>query len=283
MRCDDVHTHLTHPAFAGALDEVVARAVDAGVARIVCNGTDPDSNRQVLGLADRYPAVYPAIGIYPVDAGAGAIDRATWPHEHYAPPEPFDVDAEIAFIDAMGQRIAAVGECGLDSYWVRTEAFDRAQESVLERLCEVAIRHDIPVILHSRKAERRTFEVVREAGVRRADFHCFSGKLELAREIADAGYYLSIPAVVERGESFQRMAAKLPLECLLTETDAPYLSADRGVRSEPAQAARAARAIAAQRGLSEEATSEALARNFDTLFGAALARVDAARGSLATG
>jgi TatD DNase family protein len=274
---DDVHTHLTHRAFSDDLDAVVERAFLAGVRRIVTNGTEPASNRVVLQLAARFDSVYPALGIYPIDAAAGAIDRASWPHEGYAPPTVFDVDAEIAFIDAHGAEILAVGECGLDRYWIQDDAVDREQERVLEALCEVAIRHDIPVILHSRKAEQRVFELVRSAGVRRADFHCFAGKLALAKQVAEAGYTLSIPAVVERGESFQRIAAGVPLEALLTETDAPYLSADRDVRSEPAQAARSARAIARARGVSEDVVAEALAMNFARLFGGAVERVDAWR------
>lgn len=280
---DDVHTHLTHHAFRDDVEAVVARAVEFGVRRIVTNGTEPASNRAALQLAARFDAVYPALGIYPIDAAAGALDRAAWPHEGYAPPTAFDVDAEVAFIDAHGDEILAVGECGLDRYWIQDAAVDREQERVLEALCEVAKRHDIPVILHSRKAEQRVFEVVRAAGVVRADFHCFAGKLVLARQIAEAGYTLSIPAVVERGESFQRIAAGVPLEALLTETDAPYLSADRDVRSEPAQAARSARAIARVRGISEEAVAEALARNFARLFGEAPVRVDAWRRRLRGG
>ncbi len=260
----DVHAHLIHPCFAGEEDAVAERAAAAGLEWVIVNGLGPASNRAVLELCERHDHLLPALGIYPVEAVASTIDRDAWTHD-WPPPEPFDVDAEIDFIDSVGARLVAVGECGLDQYWVKDQAAE--QERVLRRLCEVAARHDLPVILHTRKAEPRTFEILVEMGVTKADFHCFGGKLKLARRIAEAGYYLSIPPVVERAESFQRFAAKLPLERLLTETDCPYMGPDRGERNEPANVPRGVAAMAAARGVSVEVMAEAIRSNFKALFG----------------
>jgi len=260
----DVHAHLIHPAFAGEEDAAAARAADAGLEFVIVNGLEPRSNRAVLELCARHPHLLPALGIYPVDAVAARIDRAQWPHP-WDPPEPFDVDAEIAFIDSVAAELVAIGEVGLDQYWVTDQAAE--QERVFERLCEVAMRHDLPVIIHSRKAERRCLEILVAHGVEKADFHCFGGKLELARKVADAGYYLSIPPVVVRAEAFQRYAAKLPLDRLLTETDCPYMAPDKDARNEPAFVPRGVVAMAEARGVSPEAMAEAVRANFRRLFG----------------
>lgn len=260
----DVHAHLIHPSFAGEEDAVAARAAAAGLEYVIVNGLEPRSNREVLALCERHPHLLAALGIYPVDAVASRIDRAAWPHP-WPPPAAFDVDAEIDFIDSVADRIVAVGECGLDQYWVTDQAEE--QERVLRRLCEVAMRHDLPVILHTRKAERRTLDILLELGVEKADFHCFGGKLTLAREVAEAGYYLSIPPVVVRAESFQRFAAQLPLERLLTETDCPYMGPEREGRNEPAYVPIGVEAMARARGITAEAMTEAVRDNFRRLFG----------------
>ncbi|MCR9247487.1 MAG: TatD family hydrolase [bacterium] len=260
----DVHAHLTHEAFAPDRDEVIRRAADTGLEAVIVNGLEPNSNREVLRLAEQHPHVHAACGIYPVDAIAGHIDRSNWTYD-FKPPTPFDVDAEIDWIDAHADRLTAVGECGLDQYWVTDQAEE--QERVLSRLCEVAKKHDKPVILHSRKAELRTFEILQDLGVTKADFHCFGGKLKLARRIAEAGYYLSIPPVVERADSFQQMARTLPLDRLLTETDCPYMGPDRNARNEPANVTRGIAAMAAARDIAAEEMATAVRENCRRLFG----------------
>ncbi len=214
----DVHTHLTHRAFEGQQDEVARRAAEAGLDCVIVNGLEPASNRAVLDLCVRYPHLFPALGIYPVDAVARYIDPLTWPHD-FPPPAVFDVDDEIDFIDSVADDLVAIGECGLDHYWVVDQPDE--QERVLRRFCEVARAHDRPLIVHTRKAEERTFEILQQMHIERANFHCFGGKLKLAERIAQAGYYLSIPTVVERSQAFRRMVEALPVERLLTETDAP--------------------------------------------------------------
>lgn len=273
----DVHAHLTHPGLVERLDEVIADARAAGVGRVFANGTDARTNRAVLAMSARFEAIYPALGIYPIDACNAVIDASSWPHP-FPPPERFDVDEEIRFIADHADRIVGVGECGLDRYWFQDARHDAEQERVFRALCSISVAHDVPLIIHTRKAEQRCLDVVREMGVVRCDFHCFGGKLALAQQIAEAGYYLSIPAVVERADSFQRMARHLPADRLLLETDAPYLSPDRGSRSEPADVARGCAAIAAQRGVSTLQMAEQLEANTQRLFGESMRRVDQHRG-----
>ena len=260
----DVHAHLVHEAFADDAHEAAQRAADAGLDVIIVNGLEPTSNRRVLELCAQYPHLKPACGIYPVDAIARQITPEDWTYD-FAPPAPFDVDAEIDWIEANIDQMVAVGECGLDQYWVKTQAEE--QERVLRRLCRVAKAHDKPVILHTRKAEQRTFDILLEEGIEKADFHCYGGKLKLARRIAEAGYYLSIPPVVVRAESFQRLVAELPLDRLLTETDCPYMGPDKEGRNEPAFVPRGVAAMAEARGIEVEAMADAIRENCRRLFG----------------
>lgn len=265
MRCMyvDAHAHLVHPQFTGEEDAVAQRAAKAGLTHVIVNGLEPRSNREVLRLCARHEHLLPAVGIYPVDAICNHIDADAWNHD-FAPPTRFDVDAEIDWIASVVDQVVAIGECGLDQHWVKDQAPE--QERVLRRLCEVAVAADKPLILHTRRAEARAFEIIQQMGVKRADFHCYGGKLKLARRIADAGYYLSIPPVVERAESFQVLARELPAHCLLTETDCPYMGPDRGERNEPANVPRGVAAIAAVRGVSTAAMAETIRANFQRLF-----------------
>jgi TatD DNase family protein len=258
----DVHTHLTHDSFAADLPQVVGRARAAGVTRIVTNGTDGPDNRRVLEMAASYPEVLPALGIYPVDAIANEILAGG--HELPWQQQPLDVDAELAFIDAHAEHAAAIGECGLDAHWVPD--YMARQEEVFTALIEIARSHDRPLIVHSRRAEAETLAVLQRTGATRVDFHCFGGKFNLARAVCEAGYYCSIPANVGKNQLFQKMARELPLDRLLTETDAPYLAPERGTRNEPANVPGTVAAIAELRGLPLGEVEAAIEENFRRLF-----------------
>ena len=261
----DVHAHLIHPKFTGEEDEVALRAKDKGLEFIIVNGLEPISNREVLKLCQRHDHLLPALGIYPLDAMAAQIrDSGTW-EQPFDPPTVFDVDEEIAFIDSQAAHLVAVGEIGLDQHWIKDHP--AAQERVFTKLVEVAQKHDLPIIIHSRKAERRCFDILQEMNVKKADFHCYGGKLKLAKQIAAAGYYLSIPPVVVKAESFQRIVQELPIEQLLTETDCPYMGPDPGERNEPSNVPRGIEAMAKARGISNEEMAQAVRENFRTLFG----------------
>ncbi len=260
----DVHTHLFHREFAGDEDAAAVRAQEAGVEIVIVNGLEPVSNRQTLALCERHENLKAACGIYPLDAVATAINKDGWSYD-FEPPKPFDVDAEIQWIDDNADQMVAIGECGLDQYWVQDYA--QEQERVLRALCEVAMKHDKPVILHTRKAEARTFEILQEMGVERADFHCYCGKLNLAKRITEAGYYISIPPAVVRGESFQRLSKKLPLDRLLTETDAPYMSPVKDTRNEPANVPLGVAAMAKAREIPTAEMASAIRDNCRRLFG----------------
>ncbi len=258
----DSHTHLTDPAFADDLPEVVARARAAGVRWMVTNGTDGPTNRAALALAEAYPEVLPALGIYPVDAVANEL-LASGPELPWA-QAPCDVEAELAFIDAHAPEAVAIGECGLDGHWVA--AHMGRQREVFAALIDLALRHDLPLIVHSRRAEAEAIEMLLDHGATRVDLHCFSGRFKLARRACEAGLYCSIPANLAKNELFLKMARELPLERLLTETDAPYLAPVRGERNEPANVAATVATIAELRGMEVAEVETTLEANFRRTF-----------------
>lgn len=261
----DVHAHLTHPKLLPELDAVLERARQAGVTTIISNGLNPEDNAKVWELAQAHSIVKPAFGLYPVDAVLPEMRAAGVDYPRELDREASAEEA-VAWVRAHVEQAFAVGEIGLDGYWV-PEAFWARQEWAFRELVKLAMEADKPIIIHTRKRERRTFEILRELGATRVDWHCFGGKVKLAREIAEAGHYLSIPANARRSESFTRMLQTLPRERLLLETDCPYLSPDRERDNEPANVTHTAAYAAELWGVTGDAVQEQLSQNFEALFG----------------
>lgn len=262
----DVHAHLTDPRLAAREAEVLADAAAAGVTSIVCNGLNPADNAAVAALAARSPLVRPAFGLYPVDAVLFEMDAMGVDYPREAPGEP--AEGAIAWLEDHVEDCFAVGEIGLDHYWV-PEALWARQEEVFIRLVKLAMAADKAIIIHSRKAEARAFELLVELGATRVDWHCFSGKLKLAQRIAAHGHYLSVPANAVRDESFRRMLAQLPPAQLLLETDCPYLGPVPGELNHPANVVGTAALAGVLWGGGVAAAQARLEENYAALFGEA--------------
>lgn len=266
MGLADVHAHLTSPRMTDVA-AAITRAREAGVTTIISNGLCPRDNERVRELAAAHALVKPAFGLYPVDAVLAQMRAAGVPYPHGGEDEP-ECSAEqgIAFVRAHASEACAIGEIGLDGHWVPSQ-FWEAQEEVFCALVRIAMEADKPVIVHTRKREQRTLALLRELGATRVNWHCFGGKVKLAREIAEHGHFLSIPANARRSESFTRMLQTLPRDRVLLETDCPYLGPTQGQPSEPADVAGTA-AYAAELWKATRAEVEArLAENFFRLFG----------------
>jgi TatD DNase family protein len=259
----DVHTHLTHDKFLDDWRAVVERAVISNVGAIVVNGLEPDSNRRILAMAQEYPQIKPALGIYPIEAVNHLL-----PESFSLPVARFSVDDEIAFIkeQALTGKLHAIGECGLDAYWLTEETFAE-QERVFRALINVALQADLPIIIHTRKLEERSGEILAEMKVKRVNFHCFGGKVKLAQRYAEQhGWYFSIPANATVNEAFQKMLKLLPIEQILTETDAPFLAPVRGERNEPANVVGTVKLLSELRNLSVDEARDQIWSNYLRLF-----------------
>lgn len=264
MGLADVHAHLTHPRLAPEVDAVVARARAAGVTTIVANGLNLADDVAVAALAARNPSVKPAFGLYPVDAVLPEL-RALG-HDYPRDAETATAEETLDWLRTHGCEAIAVGEIGLDGHWVPESLWPR-QEEVFRACVRLALEAGKPVIVHSRRRERRTFEILEELGAARVLWHCFGGKVSLARRIAERGHVFSIPANARRSESFTRMLQTLPRDQLLLETDCPYLGPERDASSEPAHVAGTAVYAAELWGLAVHEVDERMAATFARLFG----------------
>lgn len=260
----DVHAHLTHPRLRERVAEIVADCQAAGVSTILVNGLNPQDNEAARALAARYPAVRAAFGFYPVDAvlpqmRALGVDYPREGHECSS-------DEGLAWLRQHASDAFAIGEIGLDGHWVPEELWEE-QEQVFRAAVEIALEADKAIVIHTRKRERRAFEILKEMGAERVDWHCFGGKVKLARQIAEHGHWLSIPANARRSESFTRMLETLPRERLLLETDCPYLSPDRARASTPADVAGTAAYAAELWQVEAQEVDAQMSANFEALFG----------------
>ena len=263
MGLADVHAHLTDTRLADDEAGVLQRAQAAGVTTIIANGLNPADNAAVLELSHRAPMVRPAFGLYPVDAVLNEMRAAgvSYPREG----DVASADEGIAWVREHAADAIAIGEIGLDGHWV-PEALWARQEEVFRTLVAIALDADKPIIVHTRRRERRCLEILTEMQVTRVNWHCFGGKVNLARSIAERGHLLSIPANARRSESFTRMLETLPRDRILLETDCPYLSPDRARGSEPADVAGTAAYAAELWGVSLGEVTAQIEDNFARLF-----------------
>jgi len=267
MGLADVHAHVTHPRLASDLAGVLARARAAGVTTIVANGLNPTDNDAVLSIARRESGVRAAVGFYPVDAVLSGLQALGV--DYYRDGDPVTAEEGIASVATHVDEAIAVGEIGLDGHWV-PESLWEEQERVFRALVRIALDADKPIIVHTRKRERRAFEILTEMGAPRVCWHCFGGKVKLARQIAATpGHYFSIPANARRSESFTRMLETLPRDRLLLETDCPYLGPDRERPNEPANVAGTAAYAAELWGIGVSEVEARMTETFAAVFGVA--------------
>jgi len=253
----DVHAHLDHALFSKDLDSVISRARDAGVKVIVANGVDPETNRLVLDICSKYDLVRPALGIYPPDALAIEVKQGGYPLDLV----PYDVDKELDFIERS--HPIALGEVGLD---YKNCADPVAQKQIFQKFIGLSMRLDIPLIVHSRKAESDVIDMLEASGAKKVVLHCFSGRFSLVKRAAAKGWTFSIPANVVKSEHFQKLVELVHISQLLTETDSPYLSPFANTRNEPAFVLESLKKIAEVKKMTLEDTSNNVFMNYQNLF-----------------
>ena len=264
MEFVDAHMHLDHEKFKDDILEVISRAKKSGVKIVVASGVNPSTNRKVLELSKKYGIVKCSFGIYPVDAISNQLtDVGDEGYMRFV--EKFDVDEELKWIEKNKNYCVAIGEVGLDFKVV--SGTEELQEPIFRKIIQLAKKLDKTLVIHSRKAELRAIEIMEEEGAKKVLMHCFSGKKSLIKRCVENGWYLSIPSVITRLEHFKMMTEIVPLENLMTETDAPYLAAVAGERSEPSDVVGTVSEIAKIKGVAEEVVAEKIWENAKKLFG----------------
>ncbi len=249
----DVHAHLDFPEFKDDLPEILEDAKKKGVVAIVNNGTDPQTNRSTKKLSGMFSIIKPAYGYYPVIVAKDGLEK---------------VDEEILWI--REQKPFAIGEVGLDYYIgddnPHGDLHKDVQKEALRKFVSLAKELDVPIIIHSRKAEADVLDLLEEESAEKVVLHCFMGKRKLILRAAELGYYFSLPVIITRLEQFQWLAKNVPLKRLLTETDAPYLGPVKGERNDSRNISLSIKKLAEILGMTEEEVSNQIFMNYQRLF-----------------
>jgi TatD DNase family protein len=245
----DTHAHLCDTAFEQDLSEVLERARRAGVAAIIAVGENLDDARMNFDLAETYPMLKPAAGLYPTH-----LDRQ-------------QADEMAGFIRSNRARLIAIGEVGLDYWMVKDEPGKKLQQEIFKSFIDLSLELDLPLNIHSRSAGRHAVAILLENGARRVQLHAFDGRAAAALTAVEAGYFFSIPPSVIRSPQKQKLVKQLPLTCLLLETDSPVLGPLARQRNEPANLTVSVQAIAQLKAIPAEAVMEAVRANTQRLYG----------------
>ena len=247
----DAHCHLQLDDRGLTPKESVDRALEAGVERMVCIGTDLATSREAVRLAGEFPEVWATVGLHPHDASKLADE---W-------------DGLVGLAGA--DRVVGIGEAGFDLYYRHSEP--DAQEEAFRAQVRLAVERGLPLVIHSRDAWTETFDVLETEGVpARTVFHCFTGGPAEARRALELGCWLSYSGIVsfKTADDLRAAAAVTPPDRLLVETDAPFLAPvpHRGKPNEPAFLPAVGAALAAARGETVEAVAEVTRRNALAFF-----------------
>ena len=251
----DSHCHLDFPDFGADLDGVVARAKAAGVERIVTISTRIKRQHDLIAIAERFPDVFCSVGTHP----------------HHA-QEELDIAVEDIVRRTEHPKVVAIGEAGLDYYYDHSPR--DAQERGFRNHIAAARATGLPLVIHSRDADADMARILEEEtgkGAFPAVLHCFTGGPDLARRAMALGLSISFTGIVtfKKSDELRAIAASLPADRFLVETDAPYLAPGpyRGKRNEPAYVVETAKVLADVRGVSFDEIARQTTQNFFRLFG----------------
>ncbi|MCX6898077.1 MAG: TatD family hydrolase [Verrucomicrobia bacterium] len=264
MKLVDTHAHLTDKRFHDDLNAVVQRAAEAGVGTIITLATELDECEAVLKLAERFPAVFAAVGVHP----------------HHAATSPDDVTDALAEF-AKHPKVVAIGEAGMDYHYLPSRMQQRPdldaptkarQRSVFAQQLELAARLDKPIVIHLRECTDDLLELMTPyRGRLRGVFHCFSEDADVARRVVELGFHISFSGMLtfKKNAALREVAAQLPQERVMVETDCPYMSPEphRSKRCEPAFVVHTATALAVARGAAVETVAQQTTENATRLFG----------------
>ncbi len=280
----ETHAHLDYPNFAPDFDDVLRRATEAGVTRIITIGTSVESSRRAVELAEKYPNIFAVIGVHPtyveesgedvitplrelaksprvVAIGETGLDYHRLPSVELAKEKPTQVYAQ-AFLTSTEEQL----EAGLHD-----GAYKSKQASLFEQQLDLAAELGLNVVIHQRDAWDDTLQILRPySGKLRGVFHCFGGTRAQADEVLAQGHLVSFTGIVtfKNGAAVREIAAQLSLGDFMVETDCPYLAPVpfRGKRCEPAHTRLVADSIAAARGISVEELARATSQTAESFF-----------------
>jgi len=248
MMLIDSHAHLEMPEFKKDLEAVIQRAKESGIEYIFTVGTEEKDWKRALEIADSHPSIYAILGVHPHNAKE--INDRTYP-----------MLRELC----LNGKVRAFGEIGLDFF--RNLSPRDVQLKRFREQIGLAKELELPVVIHDREAHQETLEILKSerAGECGGIIHCFSGDYEMAKTCMDMGFYISVPGSItfKNAEGFREVVRRIPLESLLVETDAPFLTPEpfRGKRNEPSYVRYTAQRVAEVKNISFEKMAEVTTQN----------------------
>jgi TatD DNase family protein len=244
----DTHAHLCDRVFDPDRAEVIGRARAAGIEKIIIVAETLEDARRNLVLAEEFPVLKPAAGLYPeyvdLEGLAGMLD----------------------FIRQQHQKLYAIGEVGLDFWIAKEDEAKELQREVFKQFIRLAAELDLPLNVHSRSAGRHAVAALLDANAARVQMHAFDGKASAALPAVEAGFFFSMPPSLARSRQKQKLIKQLPLSCLLVESDSPVLGPDPEERNEPVNILTAVRAIAEIKALPYEEVLAIVCENTRKLY-----------------
>lgn len=240
----DIHAHLTE--FQN-ISEIIKRARDVGLEYIIVSITEPSEIKKAKEIISQYPGfLFLTIGFDPTILS----------------------EEEFSKFEALleSESIIGIGEVGLDYYYIRDEKQRKIQEEFFRRSIRLALKKDLPIIVHSRSAGRKALEVLYSEGADKVIMHAFDGKSSSAREAIKRGFYFSIPTSVTFSQQKQKLVKSIPIEYMVLETDSPVLSPIRGAINEPANLIYALKKVAEIKKIPEDEVDRITTYNAKKIF-----------------
>ena len=244
----DTHCHIYISEYEKA-EEIIKECKDNNIS-IILNGIDKKSNEEVLELANKYDNVYAAIG-----------------YDHSVVNKINNQDIELLESQLKNDKVIAIGEIGLDYYWVKDNK--EKQKELFEKQLKLAEKYNLPVIIHSREAVQDVYDILKKYNII-GSIHCYSGSTEMAKEFIKLGFYIGIdgPITYKNNRRQREMIKEIDINHILVETDAPYLSPEpkRGEKNTPLNLIYIIEKISEELNIDKEKMIEVLEKNTKNLF-----------------
>ncbi len=251
MKAIDIHCHIHHIIKRGAkLSNILKYADEKGVIAFIDSPVDVENYLQSIKYHRQFPNIFVTLGVPPAQYHELNINQIIEQMKYYSEKK----------------EIVAIGEVGLDYYWVKDQDLREKQSKTFQRFIDLANEIQLPLVIHSRDAEAKAVEDLKTAEVP-VIMHSFSGTVETAQECIDRGYFISIPTAVTNRKKYRKLAKSVPLEHILTETDSPYLSPFPELkRNEPGYVIYAVKEIAKLKEIDEEEVAKVTLDNAKKTF-----------------
>ena len=247
----DVHAHLTFPSMKDTLQKTLDECRKEMEAVVTCGLVNDYRDALELRRANK-DFVYLTLGIHPEDIVAMRDEQ---------------IEKHLDMIRENRRDIVGIGEIGLDYHWIKDTDEIKRCKLWFRKILEFAEDMRLPVVLHTRKAEEDSFDIVSQTNLKNVVFHHYSGNVTLANQIVDRGYYISMPTITATSKNLLKIAERFPLEHLVTETDSPFNSPFKGTTNSPKNVRVTIEKIAERRNMDPIQVDAILSRNARDVFG----------------